>query len=40
MELHLIHDNTEQLIRVHCDGHHSHTFDLQPLILPKNREEQ
>ena len=40
MELNLTHDETEQHIRVLCDGQYSHTFDLQPLILPKNREEE
>jgi hypothetical protein len=40
MELNLTHDEAEQQIRVHCDGQYSHTFDLQPLTLPENREKE
>ncbi len=39
MELTLAHQ-TETQISVTCDGQFSHTFDLRPLILPKDKEEE
>src|SRR5213082_1911008 len=37
MELILAHQTGTQ-INVNCDGQYSHTFDLQPLILPTGQE--